>query len=74
VSNQVRRKPGVYSRRKNNGELESEFNLAKGANFSLSLDPETQLFNFNLRSANRKFNLYIILNALGISDTDIEKV
>ena len=33
--NQLRRKPGVYSRIKKNGELESEFNLAKGVNFKI---------------------------------------
>ena len=40
VANQLRMKPGVYTRRRANDELEAAFNLSKGSNFRLSLDPE----------------------------------
>lgn len=53
--NQLRRKSGVYSRIKKNGELESEFNLAKGYNFKMMLDPITQVFALIL--GNRKYRL-----------------
>lgn len=53
--NQLRRKSGVYSRVKRNGELESEFNLAKGFNFKMMLDPITQVFVLIL--SNRKYRL-----------------
>jgi len=53
--NQLRRKPGVYSRIKKNGELESEFNLAKGVNFKMQLDPVKEVFYIVL--ANRRYRL-----------------
>jgi len=55
TTNQIRRKSGVYARIKNNGDLENEFNLSKGFNFDMQLDPQKQLFYvvFN----NRKYRL-----------------
>ena len=37
--NQLRTKSGVYTRKRGNDELESSFNLAKGANFKILMDP-----------------------------------
>ncbi|KKL74265.1 hypothetical protein LCGC14_2066590, partial [marine sediment metagenome] len=54
--NQLRRKSGIYSRIKRNGELEAEFNLAKGKNFKMQLDPVSQLFVISY--ANRKYRLW----------------
>ena len=70
--NQLRRKPGVYSRIKQNGELEAEFNLAVGKNFKMELDPITQIFSIYF--ANRKYRLWTLLNNLGMPDEEIEKV
>lgn len=67
--NQLRRKPGVYSRTKKNGELEAEFNLSKGRNFKMELDPVAQLFYVILD--NRKYKLWTILNTLGVLDSEI---
>ena len=53
--NQLRRKSGIYSHVKQNGELESEFNLAQGFNFKMQLIPDTQLFVLIL--GNRKYRL-----------------
>ena len=69
--NQLRRKSGIYSRVKKNGELESEFNLEKGYNFKMMLDPETQLFV--LIMDNRKYRLWTLLNLLGVLDSEIAK-
>lgn len=74
VTNQLRRKSGVYHRKRNNGELEAEFNLAKGSNFSLTIDPEKELFLFNIRSATRKYHLWNILNWLGVTDSQMQMV
>lgn len=71
VSNQFRRKSGVYARQRNNGTLQSEFNLEVGRNFSLELDPEKQVFIFMLRGATRQFKLYNLLNTLGVTDAQI---
>lgn len=73
VFNQVRRKSGVYSRQKKNGQLESEFNLQKGANFSLELDPQKQIFYLILRTGTRKYRLYTLLSHLGMMDSEIRK-
>jgi len=69
--NQLRRKSGIYSHIKQNGELESEFNLAQGFNFKMQLIPETQLFVLIL--GNRKYRLWTLLNVLGMDSVAIEK-
>jgi DNA-directed RNA polymerase beta subunit len=74
TTNQLRRKSGVYATVQQNGILKSEFNLSKGKNFSLFLDPTTQIFSLVYREKNRKYRLWTILNALGTTDVDIEKV
>lgn len=69
--NQIRRKSGVYSRIKKNGELESEFNLSRGKNFKMELDPTTQVFNVILD--NRRYRLWTLLNLLGVGETELKK-
>ncbi len=70
--NQVRRKSGVFSRKKKNGQLESEFNLEKGANFAMQLDPERQIYYVTLRGGTRKYRLYTLLSALGMLDSEMK--
>jgi len=72
TTNQLRRKSGIYARIKNNGDLESEFNLAKGFNFKMQLDPQKKVFNLILN--NRKYRLWTLLNVLGVPEKDIVKV
>jgi len=67
--NQFRRKSGIYTRIKNNGQLESEFNLAKGYNFKLNMDPEKGIFYLIL--ANKHYEVYGLLKALGVADVDM---
>ncbi|MBC8409902.1 MAG: hypothetical protein H8E12_14440 [Rhodobacteraceae bacterium] len=55
TTNQIRRKSGIYARIKNNGDLESEFNLEKGFNFKMQLDPQKKIFHLILN--NRKYRL-----------------
>ncbi len=69
--NQLRLKSGIYTREKENGELESWFDLEKGYNFKMIFDPATKLFYLLL--ANRKFKLYTLLNALGFPDDEMKK-
>ena len=38
--NQFRLRSGVYTREKSNGQFESQFNLEKGFNFKMMLDPK----------------------------------
>ena len=69
VANQIRIKPGVYTRRRANAELEAAFNLSHGSNFRLSMDPEKARFFMEYGTTN--IPLYPILRALGVPHTDI---
>jgi len=71
VSNQLRMKPGVYTRKRKNEELEAGFNLSHGANFRLSMDPEKGHFKVEYQST--AIPLYPILNKLGVSDETLAK-
>lgn len=72
VSNQVRIKPGVYTRRRGNGELEAAFNLAKGRNFRLMLEPERGVIF--MQYASSKIPLYPVLRAMGVGKNRIKSV
>jgi len=69
--NQLRLKPGVYTRMQANGEFESRFNLEKGFNFRIYMDPAKGIFLINL--GNQNYKLYLVLKALGISDKEMLK-
>jgi DNA-directed RNA polymerase subunit beta len=71
VSNQIRTKPGAYIRRRGNEELEATFNLAKGANFRMSMDPEKGLLYMQPSHTTSKIPLHPVLRALGIPHQDI---
>jgi DNA-directed RNA polymerase subunit beta len=70
IANQVRPKPGVYSRKRANGVLETSFNTRGGANFSLTLDPvkgEPQM-----EYGTTKIPLYPVLRGAGVSHDRIK--
>ena len=71
VISQARLSPGVYVRRKQNGELESQFNVANGLGFRIGLDRETGALNMTIGQGH--VPLYPVLHALGVSDADIRK-
>lgn len=71
VSNQLRLKPGVYTRRRGNEELEAQFNLSKGANFRLSLDP-TQGHPY-MEYGTTAIPLYPVLRKLGVDHAEIAR-
>jgi DNA-directed RNA polymerase subunit beta' len=73
VDHLFRLKSGVYAREQKNGDLESEFNLAKSpaGNFSLYLDQGKKQFFFKHGTTN--IPLYPIMKAMGVSDEDMEK-
>jgi DNA-directed RNA polymerase subunit beta len=52
VSNQLQLRPGVYTRSRDTGELESHFNTGTGRSFSLTLDPQSGMFYINIGSSN----------------------
>jgi DNA-directed RNA polymerase beta subunit len=73
LSNQMRLRPGVFTRVKENGEIESHVNVMPGNGIShrYFLDPETGVFKINIGQA--KLPLYPILKAIGVSDTALRK-
>jgi len=69
VANQLRRKPGVYTSRADNGELRAIFNLGRGSNFNLGFTPDKGTFHVQLGTSN--IPLYPVLRAAGVSHETI---
>lgn len=69
VHNQLRLKPGVYTIRKQNGQLGTQVNLSAGKNFDIVFNEEKgQFFITKIAGAQANIPLYSILHYLGISD------
>lgn len=66
VPNQLRLKPGVYTRERGNGEYEAAFNLSKGDNFRISMEPETGKLRAEFGTTT--VPLRPVLKALGVTD------
>ena len=72
VTNQLRLKSGVYTLRKQNGELKTQVNLAKGKNFDLSFNESTGQFTIKkIGGGQANIPLYPVLAHLGISGSAI---
>jgi DNA-directed RNA polymerase subunit beta' len=63
-------KPGIYTRVKQNGELESQINV-KGGGFHVGFDPHSKKFTVRIGSANPP--LYPVLKAIGIDDDTLQR-
>jgi DNA-directed RNA polymerase beta subunit len=72
VANQLRPKPGIYSRKRANGVLETAFNLKGATNFSITMDPEKGVPQ--LEYGTTKIPLYSILRSLGVPSEKIQAV
>jgi len=72
VGNQLRLRPGVYSRLRSNGELESHFNVRPGTgpSFRVHLEPKTGVFRLGVGQSRLK--LYPLLKSMGVDDKEIE--
>ena len=71
VANQRRVRPGVYTRIRGNEELEAAFNLGKGENFRISMDPAKGHMYMQYGTTN--IPLYPILKNLGVTDGALNK-
>jgi DNA-directed RNA polymerase subunit beta len=73
LAHQMRLRPGVYTREKDNGELEAHVNVmpGKGRMHRYYLDPKTGVFKINIGQA--QIPLMPLLKALGASEQDIRK-
>lgn len=72
VTNQWRLRPGAYVKKtEREGEFEAQFQMAKGGNFDVQMEPGTgYLF---VKAGGRKIPLHSVLKASGISDDDMKK-
>ena len=70
---QSRLRPGVYTRRRDNGQVEAQFNTRRGtgADFRLILQPDTGVFKLKL--GQNHINLYSLMKDLGYDDSEMEK-
>lgn len=71
VISQSRLKPGVYTRRRRTGEVESQFNVKPGTGkgFHLRLEPETGLFKIAIEQSS--IPLVPLLKTMGLTDKDM---
>jgi hypothetical protein len=72
VANQLQLLPGIYTRRKGNGELESHVNTGTGQSFSVTLDPETGIFYAQILSASSPISP-LLIDVFKVPQTEIEK-
>lgn len=70
---QSRLRPGIYSRKKANGELESQFNIKRGTGvgYRVTLEPSTGIYRLNISQSN--VPLYSVLHDLGVSDEELKE-
>lgn len=71
VDNQWQLKPGIYARRRENGELEARFNVAGRSAFDIIFDPASKVFNVSYKKAT--LPLYPLLKSMGVPDASLEK-
>lgn len=71
VPSQLRLKPGVYTRERGNGEFEAAFNLSKGDNFRISMEPETGKLRAEIGTTT--IPLRPVLKALGVTDATMKQ-
>lgn len=71
VPSQLRLKPGVYTRERGNGEFEAAFNLSKGDNFRISMEPETGKLRAEVGTTT--IPLRPVLKALGVTDATMKQ-
>lgn len=74
LRNQARLRPGVYTRRRNDGGTEAHFNVRPGTGrgFRILLEPDTGLFKIQVGQSTTR--LYPVLRRLGIDDDQIRQM
>lgn len=71
LSHQMRLRPGIFTRIKESGELESHVNVARGYGHRYFLDPETGIFRIQFGQA--RMPLMPVIKALGATDKQIRE-
>lgn len=73
IDNQWQLKPGIYTRRGQSGELESQVNVTGRPSFDIVFDPHTKKFIMTGGEGKGKLPLYPIMKVLGVDDDALEK-
>ncbi len=70
--NQARLSSGVYTRKKESGEIEAHVNAKRGTgkSYRVRLEPESSLYKLDLDQASLR--LYSLLHDIGVSDDELE--
>jgi DNA-directed RNA polymerase subunit beta len=73
VNNQLRLRGGAYTRQKDNGDLETHFNVlpGEGRTFRVHMEPATGIFKMQVGQA--QIPMYPVLKGLGVQDSEMEK-
>jgi DNA-directed RNA polymerase subunit beta len=71
LAHQLRLRPGVYTRLKENGELEAHGNVAGGLGHRVFLEPETGVFRLSVGQA--RMPLVSLLKAMGVGDGQLRE-
>ena len=72
VDNQWQLKPGVYTKRRQTGELETRFNITNRQDFDITFDPATKQFKME-RGKSKAIPVYPLMKAMGVDDDTLEK-
>lgn len=72
IVNQFRLRSGVYTHVKENGELTSQWNLAKGLGFNMNVDPKSKKLSLTFAGQAAKIPVYPLLKLMGVDDKSIE--
>jgi len=70
---QARLLPGIYTRRRETGEIESHFNARRGTGnaYRIRLEPESQLYKMDIGQASLR--LYSLLHDIGVTDDQLKR-
>jgi DNA-directed RNA polymerase beta subunit len=71
VSNQLRLKPGVYTRIAASGNIEAPIQVRQGGGMVVSMDPSSGELRLSIHQS--KLKLYSLLRALGVDDEAIKE-
>lgn len=71
IAHQLRLRPGVFTRRKQNGELESHVNVSKGMSHRIFFEPATKIFRVGMDQAN--IPLLSLFRAMGVPEPQLRK-
>lgn len=72
LDNQWQLKPGVYVRRRQNGELEARFNVSGKRSFDVLFDPAKKEFHMQYGAGKGLLPIYPVLKTMGVDDAALK--